>query len=193
MRTLQRVKKLLKNINPLIRNYVIALILSNGRKNCAAMSHSLKISDRYLYPFFTEAKTSSDEIENILLRMHKVLFQESNQIAFGADPTHILKPYAKHIEKLCYDRAGTTKRTEHCLVPIYAMILGKSATIPLSLKFWMQEKFTGKRLYKSKAQLTQELIIEARNNGVQFDFVPLDGGFAVPDMFKFCNYSAPVS
>ena len=49
----------------------------------------------------------------------------------------------------------------------------------------MQENLTGKRHYKTKAKLTMELISEARKNKVEFDFVPLDGGYAVPVMLDF--------
>lgn len=49
----------------------------------------------------------------------------------------------------------------------------------------MQENLTGKRHYKTKAKLTMELISEARKNKIAFDFVPLDGGYAVPEMLDF--------
>ena len=189
MRAIQRVKKILKNINPLIRNYVIALIVSRSRKNCAAMAHSTGISDKFLYDFLGHASKVVPSIEETLKELVSKPLSEKDKRAFAIDPTHIIKPYAKHIEKLCYDRTGTTKRTEQCLVPIYAMVIDKFNTIPLTLKFWMQEKLTGKKRYKSKAKITIELIVEARKNGVQFGFIPLDGGFAVPEMFEFFSQS----
>lgn len=189
MRAIQRVKKILKNITPLIRNYVIALIVSRGRKNCAAMSHSTGISSKFLYDFLGQAPIVIPSIEEILKQLVAKPLSGMEKRAFAIDPTHIIKPYANRIEKLCYDRTGTTKRTEQCLVPIYAMVIDKFTTIPLTLKFWMQEKLTGKKRYRSKAQLTKELIVETRKNGVQFDFIPLDGGFAVPEMFEFFSQS----
>ena len=56
MRAIQRVKKILQNINPLIRNYVICLIVAKGRKNYAAMANSAKISANLLYAFINNAK-----------------------------------------------------------------------------------------------------------------------------------------
>lgn len=185
MRAIQRVKKILKNINPLIRNYVIGLMIAKGRKNCAAMSHSTGIPDKYFYEFFDQAKNIVPEIENLLKEFCAKALPGTEKRALAADPTHIIKPYAQYIGKLCYDRAGTTKRPERCLVPIYAMIIDKFATIPLGLRFWMQKKLTGNRWYKSKAKLIIELITQTRKSGVQFDFVPLDGGCAVPEMFDF--------
>lgn len=182
MRAFQRVKKILKNINPLIRNYLICLIVARGRKNCAAMAKATKIPEKFLYSFLDNAKEVTGEMDGILLQL---VHKSQDEKAFGVDPTHIIKPYAKYIEKLCYDRAGTSKRVEHCLVPIYAMVMDKFATIPVSMRFWMQENLTGKRHYKTKAKLTMELISEARKNKVEFDFVPLDGGYAVPEMLDF--------
>jgi hypothetical protein len=186
MRAIQRVKNFLKNINPLIRNYVIALIISTGRKNCAAMSHATGISDKYLYDFLAEADVCIRYIREDLIRICKKNSEEKNgRKALAVDPTHIIKPYANRIGKLCYDRTGTTKRTEKCLVPIFDAVIDQSMTIPLSLKFWMQEKLIIRGRYKSKALLTRELIAEALKDGIKFDFVPLDGGYAVPEMFNF--------
>lgn len=185
MCTFQSVKKTLKNINPLIRNYVIGLIVAQGRKNCIAMARAMRIPERYLSSFLECSSFIIDEIKETLIELGAPRSKEKLQRAYPCDPTHILKPYAKCIENLCYDRAGTTKRSERCLVPIYAAVVDKFATIPQAMKFWMQEKITGKRHYKSKVLLTIELIFEAIKNEIQFDFVPLDGGFCVPEMFNF--------
>ena len=156
-----------------------------GRKNCAAMAKSTNIPEKFLYSFLNDAKNVTGEMDDMLLQLtHKPQLEKSPK-AFGVDPTHIIKPYARYIEKLCYDRAGTSKRVEHCLVPIYAMVMDRFATIPLAMKFWIQENLTGKRHYKTKAKLTMALISEARKNKVKFDFVPLDGGYAVPEMLDF--------
>jgi hypothetical protein len=123
MRAIQRVKNFLKNINPLIRNYVIALIISKGRKNCASMSHSTGIPDTYLYNFLSHASDCIEDINKELVQIGKnKQTQDKSKRAFAVDPSHIIKPYAKHIEKLCYDRTGTTKRTEKCLVPIFDVV-----------------------------------------------------------------------
>jgi hypothetical protein len=185
MCTFQSVKKTLKKINPLIRNYVIGLIVTQGRKNCAAMARAMRIPEKYLSSFLECFSFTIDDIKKTLIELGKYHAAEKSLKAYPCDPTHILKPYAKCIENLCYDRAGTTKRTERCLVPIYAAVVDKFATIPQAMKFWMQEKLTGRRHYKSKVKLTIELITEAIRNKVQFDFVPLDGGFSAPEMFDF--------
>ena len=61
MRAFQRVKKILKNINPLIRNYLICLMVVRGRKNCAAMAKATNIPEKFLYSFLNEAKNVTEK------------------------------------------------------------------------------------------------------------------------------------
>lgn len=63
MYMLQSVLNNLKNIKPLIRNYILNLILSNCRKNCASMSEELGSSIKQLYSFLSEHKKHSEEIK----------------------------------------------------------------------------------------------------------------------------------
>ena len=59
----QSVLNHLKNINPIIRIYVLGLIFSHGRKNCAAMADSMGISAKYFYKFLAKAEEHSKEIK----------------------------------------------------------------------------------------------------------------------------------
>jgi hypothetical protein len=160
-------------------------MLSNGRKNCAAMSHSTGTSSKVLYAFLAEAKIHTKKIEEQLFLLAKETREEDILRALIVDPTTLIKLYAEKIQKLCYDRSGCTKHTERCLVPIYIAVADKNITIPLNLEFWVQEKITSKRRYKSKAKITQELIVDAINKDISFDFIALDGAYAVPKMFTF--------
>jgi hypothetical protein len=149
------------------------------------MSHSTGISSKALYAFLTEAKTHTQEIEEQLLLLAKQTRKKDLLRALIIDPTTIIKLYAEKMQKLCYDRSGCTKHTERCLVPVYIAIADQNITIPLNLEFWVQEKITGKRRYKSKAKITQELISYVTDQGVTYDFIALDGAYAVPEMFAY--------
>ncbi|MEI6750670.1 MAG: hypothetical protein WCM93_16045, partial [Bacteroidota bacterium] len=67
MCTLQNVINLLENVNHSIRTYVVCLILSGGRKNCADMARSVGISAKPLYKYLANAESYSKEIEKMLL------------------------------------------------------------------------------------------------------------------------------
>jgi hypothetical protein len=181
----QSVLNSLKNINPIIRTYILGLLLSSGRKNCAAIAHSTGLPQKMLYAFLSEAKTYTQEIEERLLAIAKETRKENVLRALIVDPTTLIKHYAKTMQKICYDRSGCTKHVERCLVPVYVAIADQNITIPLNLEFWVQEKITGKRRYKSKVKITQELIDHVIKKAVSFDFISLDGAYAALKMFKF--------
>jgi hypothetical protein len=189
MYIVQSVLNHLKNINPLVKNYVLALLLSHGPKNCAAMARSTKLSQKRLYAFLSKGKTFVKEIEECLISLAKETRKQDALRALTIDPTTIIKRYAEKMEKVSYDRSGCTKHVERCLVPVYAAVTDDNVTIPLNLEFWVQKKITGKRKYKSKVQISQELISRAIDKGIDFDFVPLDGAYATPDMFNFFQRS----
>ena len=185
MYTLQSVLKFFKNINPAMQTYLLCLLLARGRKNCAAMAESTGLSQKKLYEFLNNSKQNNESIEQILFDVAKETRDKGNLRALVLDPTAILKPYSKKIESACYEKAGSTKRVERCLVPVYMVVVDKRITIPLSCEFWVQEKITGKRKYKSKIEITKELILLAIKKGIEFDYVSLDGAFAVDEMFTF--------
>ena len=68
MYIVQSVLNRLKNINFSIKSYVLSLMLSNGRKNCAAMSYSIGVSEKKLYCFLAESKINVKEIKENLVR-----------------------------------------------------------------------------------------------------------------------------
>jgi len=185
MYIVQRVLNFLKNINPSIKAYTISLILSRSRKNCAAMSHSIGVSEKKLYSFLAESTTNVIEIEKELVSLANKTRVKGVLRAFVIDPTAFIKHYAEKMEKICYDRAGCTKKVEKVLVPVYAAAIDKNVTIPLILNFWVQEKIIGKKKYKSKIKLAQALILYAKKMKIDFDFTALDGAFSYPEMFDF--------
>lgn len=185
MHTLQRVINLLKNVNTSIRTYVVCLMLTSGRKNCAEMARVTGLSPKKLYAFLSNASSYSKEIEKYLLEFAKTTRNKNVKRTLVIDPTAIIKRYAQLMEKLCHDKAGCTKNIEKGLVPVCASIIDKNIKIPLNIDFWVQKKITGKKKYKSKVKIAQDLILYLISQGVEFDFISLDGAFAVPDMFTF--------
>ena len=190
MYIVQRVLNSLKNINPSIRAYVACLMLSSGRKNCAAMARSVDVSEKRLYRFLDESAANSQEIAKQLLVLAQETRHKNTLRALVVDPTAIIKHYAQKMEKLCHDRAGCTKKVEKVLVPVYASVTDKNVSIPLDLEFWLQEKITGKKKYRSKVKITQDLIVALKKSGLDFDYTALDGAFSTTDMFAFFKREA---
>lgn len=185
MYIIQSVLNNLKNLNPKIKTYILGLLLSSNRKNCVAMSASTKIRSKQYYDFLSNSKEYSKNIEEFLLQLSQKTHVDGVKRTLVIDPSTIVKTYAKKIDNLCYDRSGCTKNIERCLVPIYAAVADKNITIPLTVEFWVQEKITGKKRYKSKIKITQKLILQLVAKGLFFDFISLDGAYATTEMFAF--------
>ena len=185
MYTLQIVTNLLKKINDSIHTYVLCLLLTSGKKNCSEMARTVGIQTEPLYEFLKNAEENTKIIEKYLFEFAKATRDKNIKRTLVIDPTTIIKRYAEKIDNLCYDRSGCTKHIEKGLVPIYASVVDKNVKIPLSIRFWTQEKVIGEKKYKSKIKITCELISYLITNKVDFDFVSLDGAFPFPDMFTF--------
>lgn len=181
----QSVLNCLHKINPIIKIYVLSLMLSKSRKNCTSMAESIGISTKSLYYFLSESTNCSKEIEKNLLTLAKNTRIKSIPRTLIVDPSTIIKTYAKKMENLCYDRSGCTKKTERCLVPVYLTVADSNITIPIKIDFWVQEKVIGKDKYKSKIAISKALILSAINQGIEFDYISLDGAFATKEMFDF--------
>jgi hypothetical protein len=182
---LQRVIKLLKNVNLQIRTYVVCLMLTSGRKNCAEMARAVGVSQKRLYSFLAAGKDNSKEIEKHLIEFAKSTRDKKVKRTIVVDPTSLLKRYAQLMEKLCYDRDGCTKHTEKMIVPVCVSVVDENVKIPLNVDFWVQQKARGKKKYRSKVKIAQDLILYSISQGIEFDFVSLDGAFPTPDMFVF--------
>jgi len=189
MCTLQRVINLLKNVNTKIRTYVVCLMLTPGRKNCAEMARTVGISEKKLYAFLSKAKDNSAEIEKHLIEFAKSTRDKKVQRTAVIDPTALLKRYAQCMEMLCYDKDGCTKHVEKVIVPVCVSLVDKNVKIALNVDFWVQRKARGRKKYRSKVEIAQELILYLRSRGIEFDFVSLDGAFPTPDMFTFFQHN----
>jgi len=182
---LQRVINLLKKVNTKIRTYVVCLMLTSGKKNCSEMARTVGISQKRLYAFLSKAKDNSAEIEKHLIEFAKSTRDKKIKRTAVIDPTDLLKRYAQLMEMLCHDKDGCTKHVEKVIVPVCVSLVDKNVKIALNVDFWVQRKARGKKKYRSKVEIAQELILYLISKGIKFDFVSLDGAFPTPDMFSF--------
>ncbi|KKQ32642.1 MAG: hypothetical protein US49_C0006G0093 [candidate division TM6 bacterium GW2011_GWF2_37_49] len=142
---LQRVIKLLKNVNLQIRTYVVCLMLTSGRKNCSEMARTVGISKKALYAFLSAGADNSKEIEKHLIEFAKSTRDKKIKRTIVVDPTSLLKRYAQLMEKLCYDKDGCTKHVEKVIVPVCVSVVDKNVKIPLNVDFGCRKKPAVKR------------------------------------------------
>ena len=181
----QRVINLLKKVNLQIRTYVVCLMMTPGKKNCAEMARSVGISHKRLYAFLASGKDNTEKIEKHLIEFAKATRDKNVKRTIVVDPTSLLKRYAQLMENLCYDKDGCTKHVEKVIVTVCVSVVDKNVKIPLNVDFWVQKKARKRKKYRSKVEIAQELISYLVSKGVEFDFVSLDGAFPTPNMFVF--------
>src|SRR5687768_13883006 len=59
--------------------------------------------------------------------------------------------------------------------------------IPFDYSLWMRKKDIKdeNRVYKTKTELTKELVLAAKKSGIPFNEIRVDGAFATEEMFDF--------
>jgi hypothetical protein len=87
MHAIQSVLNRLENINPQIKNYVMGLLLTSGRKTCTEISRSTGIAQKKLYDFLSKGRDNAAEIEKELLLIANATRKQDVPRALIVDPT----------------------------------------------------------------------------------------------------------
>ncbi len=80
------------------------------------------------------------------------------------------------------------KKKEPCLVILFAALVIRDKTYPITFDFWVDELMYGdKEDYLSKNQITENMIDYFINQGLNFKAVIFDAGFCSPDLLNYLN------
>ena len=155
MHLLQYAHKVIKNSSSFVadstRTYILSLLLSAGKKNCAAMSYELVIPYKAIYGYFDEFKHKRVMIENFCANLAKSLATKENPGVLLVDTTQIMKLYSKKSKVLCYDFNGSMKSIFKGLSCVTAAWCNGEVLVPLDFDFWVREKdIKDSREYKKK-------------------------------------------
>lgn len=188
---LQYAQKFIKNSSSFLtssaRNYVLALLLSTGKKNCTEMSSCLAISYRSIYKYFDEFGYQIIAIKDFLASLVNCYSTKENPGVLIVDSTQILKLYSKKIKILCYDFNASMKIVAKGISCVTAAWSNEQVLIPLDFDFWVREKdLKDDKKYKKKTEISQELILEWKDK-VPFSYVPLDGDYGNETFLKFLH------
>jgi len=165
--------------------YIMALLLTAGRKNCSSMSREAGISRNILYEFLRSADENIESMHKYLFNEARKLCDENDDVVLIVDFTQLLKPYAYKIDSLCYDHNGCSNRVEKGIsLGVVALSSAKKrVTIPLDFNVWIQKKYAGDK-YIKKNDLAKDFVREA-NKHFKFKYASFDGAFASKDFLKF--------
>jgi len=161
----------------LIKKYVLALLLTEGRKTCTTMSRTTKIPYATLYGFVRKADDTIPIMRNILLEEARQLLSNDKFTDLVIDFSQQVKNYAQKIEKLGYDHNGCSNRTEKGLSIGVAALSGTNKCVPFDLEFWVQKKYA-EGAYIKKTDLAIKMLEAAVQAGITYRYALLDGAFA---------------
>jgi len=191
MHLLQYAHKVIKNSSSFIadstRTYVLSLLLSIGKKNCAAMSDELGIPYKSIYRYFDEFKCKRALMENFFTDLANSFATTENPGVLLVDTTQIMKLYSKESKMLCYDFNGSMKSIFKGLSCVTAAWCNGEILVPLDFDFWVREKdIKDGRKYKKKTTIAQGLILKWKDK-VKFAYLSLDGDYGNEAFLRFLH------
>lgn len=183
-----------------ISPYIQGLLLHDGRKNCAAMSRKMNVSEKGLRKQLNGADKKIKSIQtNLRTIANETKFLSGSRV-FAIDGTNLVKAFAEKIQNLSIDYDGVIRRPAKGLSIMVGALISGLNVIPVDFRFWRnstkligstknKNKKTKKKKktdpnYKTKIMLAIELI-QAWKDLIAFDYLAMDGAFASEKMIAF--------
>lgn len=173
------------------RSFIYALINEYKRVNLSSIASALNLNYDDLQYFFSDSKWDYQKIneERIKLLRNQRTTGFSKDGLLIIDDTGVLKPYALNTEGVKFQHCPVLGKEALCNVGVGSCLSVKDRYIPLDVKFYKTEsEFTlGKDdpEFKSKLDLAKELIEEADNNQIPFQYVVFDSWYSASDTLGF--------
>ncbi len=179
------IKNLSKKARNNFSNYIIGIIVSNGKKNCVNMANYIGVSHDSLYRFLLKAPFFTSLIPGLLVKTVK-FFSKRGVGFLILDDTAISKPFASFIQGIDYIYSSSLGKVDKGFSIIVLSWSNGTITIPLGFKFWFRKHIIG-REYKTKIELAQKLIDEYKDK-ILFSHLLADGLYCSKKAILFlCN------
>jgi len=188
MQSLQYVTKANKIFSS-FKVYILSLLLTRTKKNCASMSYELGISYYSIYRFFNYQEFNKDAFEQHQIALVYLHATKDNPGVLVTDCSQIVKLYAKKLKCLGYDRNGAMKLVVKGLSYVTCAWTNGKVIIPLDFEFWTRKKDLPEgRIYKKKTKISIDLIDKWKNK-LPFAYIPLDGDYGNEYCFRYFKKS----
>lgn len=163
----------------------MAILLSNGKKNCLAMSSELGESYSSIYKYFDDFTHKKKHIKAFLISLVNLYATKENPGIIVTDCTQLLKLYGKKLDVICYDRNNSIKLTTKGMSCVTAAWSNGKVLIPLDFDFWIRKKeLKDRQTYKKKTEIAKELIRDLKNK-IPHEYAALDGDYANEEFLLF--------
>lgn len=189
MRTFQFVLNSSKKFNQLFcssaRKYILSLLISEGKKNCTAMSNELGVSYHSIYKFLDPLEFQEKAFKEYLISMVNMHAKKENPGVLIVDNSQIMKLYSKKLKCVCYDFNSVMKFPLKGMSCVTCAWTNGKVVIPLDFDFWIRKKdLDDEKKYKKKTKLSTILISEYKDK-IPFAYVALDGDYGNKYCFDF--------
>jgi SRSO17 transposase len=168
-----------------------ALINEYKRVNISSLAKALDADYERLQYFLSESKWDYEALnaQRIELLKNQRTTGFSKEGVLIIDDTGVLKPYAKKTEGVAYQHCPVLGTEALCNVAVASCYSINNRYIPLEVKFYKTEsEFTmGKNDpdFKSKLELAKELIADAVDKKIPFEFILFDAWYPASDVLTF--------
>lgn len=175
------------------RAIVYGLILEYKRANISTITRALNTDYQKLQYFLSEAHWNYDELNaqriNVLSNQRTTGFSKNGLLII--DDTGVLKPYAEKTEGARYQHCPVLGAEAVCNIGVASCFAVRGRYVPLNVKFYKTEaEFTyGKEdpEFRSKLDFAKELIQEARDKNIPFDYCVFDSWYSASDVLTFIH------
>lgn len=175
------------------QSFVYGLIQDYKRVNLSAISKTLNIDYQKLQYFLSESDWNYDELNaqriQVLKNQRTTGFSKNGLLII--DDTGVLKPYASKTEGARYQHCPVLGAEAVCNIGVASCFAVYGRYVPLGLKFYKTEsEFLGGKEdpeFRSKLDFAKELIQEACNKNIPFDYCVFDSWYSAPAVLTFIH------
>jgi SRSO17 transposase len=155
----------------------------------ASIANNTTINYQKLQYFFTEAHWSTQELNDIRLRIlqNQRTTQANKNGVLAIDDTACPKPYAEKTEGAQVQYCGALGKEENCNVAVASCFVSETKHFPVDFKSYLPITTPNPKNFKSKLDLAKELIDDALKKGVPFRYVLFDSWYSSSDVLSFIH------
>jgi len=175
------------------KSFVYALIKEYKRVNLNSISRSIGIDYQKLQYFFSDSSWNYEELNqkriNVLRNQRTTGFSKNSVLII--DDTGVLKPYAANTEGARWQHCPLLGDQAVCNIGVASCLSANGRYAPLNVKFYKTESEFKLGKYdpefRSKLDFAKELIQEAVDKNIPFDYCLFDSWYSSSDVLSFIH------
>ena len=191
------IKKFLNNFRPLFSQsqfiilnlFLLASFKNYKRFSLDVIAGELNISYQRIQYFFSDSKWPKlSSINNLRLDIlnKQMTTRSSSKGVLAIDDTAVPKPFAKNTEGAQVQYCAPLKKQANCNVAVASAFVSSSKHFPVDFRHYIPEdQCDNPKLFKSKLQLAEDLILHAVSQNIAFKHILFDAWYTSSSLIEF--------